>query len=94
GNGGLCVYSSSKFGVRGLSEVGGGDLGEKNIRVKGLGGGIVERGMMKGIGEKVGEEKNEGMEWGWKEFRDEIGLKGLCKGEDVGNVVSLLGGRD
>ncbi|WP_145410486.1 SDR family NAD(P)-dependent oxidoreductase, partial [Staphylococcus epidermidis] len=50
GNGGLCVYRSSKFGVRGLTEVAGGDLGEKNIRVNGFGGGIVETAMMKGMG--------------------------------------------
>ena len=30
------------------------------------------------------------MEWGWKQFTDQIALKRLSKPEDVANVVSFL----
>ena len=46
--------------------------------------------MMKGIAEKLAEENNQPMEWGWKQFTDQIALKRLSKPEDVANVVSFL----
>ena len=33
--------------------------------------------MMKGIAEKLVEENNQPMEWGWKQFTDQIALKTL-----------------
>ena len=50
--------------------------------------------MMKGIAEKLVEENNQPMEWGWKQFTDQIALKRLSKPEDVANVVSFLAGSD
>ncbi|CUY02012.1 meso-butanediol dehydrogenase / (S,S)-butanediol dehydrogenase / diacetyl reductase [Staphylococcus epidermidis] len=94
GNAGLSLYSSTKFAVRGLTQVAARDLAEKNITVNAFAPGIVETPMMKGIAEKLAEENNQPMEWGWKQFTDQIALKRLSKPEDVANVVSFLAGSD
>lgn len=47
GNAGLSLYSSTKFAVRGLTQVAARDLAEKNITVNAFAPGIVETPMMK-----------------------------------------------
>ena len=94
GNAGLSLYSSSKFAVRGLTQVAARDLADKGITVNAFAPGIVETPMMEGIAKKLAEENNQPEEWGWKQFTDQITLKRLSKPEDVANVVSFLAGSD
>ena len=94
GNKGLSLYSSTKFAVRGLTQVAARDLAEKNITVNAFAPGIVETPMMEGIAIKLAKENNQPEEWGWKQFTDQIALKRLSKPEDVANVVSFLASSD
>ncbi|BGE81199.1 MULTISPECIES: (S)-acetoin forming diacetyl reductase [Staphylococcus] len=94
GNKGLSLYSSTKFAVRGLTQVAARDLAEKGITVNAYAPGIVETPMMEGIAIKLAKENNQPEEWGWKQFTDQITLKRLSKPEDVANVVSFLAGSD
>ncbi len=93
-NKGLSLYSSTKFAVRGLTQVAARDLAEKGITVNAYAPGIVETPMMEGIAIKLAKENNQPEEWGWKQFTDQITLKRLSKPEDVANVVSFLAGSD
>ncbi|KAA3423392.1 SDR family NAD(P)-dependent oxidoreductase, partial [Streptococcus pneumoniae] len=83
---GLSLYSSTKFAVRGLTQVAARDLADKGITVNAFAPGIVETPMMEGIAKKLAEENNQPEEWGWKQFTDQITLKRLSKPEDVANV--------
>ncbi|WP_145517871.1 (S)-acetoin forming diacetyl reductase [Staphylococcus warneri] len=94
GNKGLSLYCSSKFAVRGLTQVAARDLADKGITVNAFAPGIVETPMMEGIAIKLAKENNQPEEWGWKQFTDQITLKRLSKPEDVANVVSFLAGSD
>ena len=94
GNAGLSLYSSTKFAVRGLTQVAARDLAEKGITVNAYDPGIVETPMMEGIAIKLAKENNKPEEWGWKQFTDQITLKRLSKPEDVANVVSFLASSD
>lgn len=99
GNAGLSLYSSTKFAVRGLTQVAARDLAEKGITVNAFAPGIVETPMMKGIAVKLAavklaKENNQPEEWGWKQFSDQITLKRLSKPEDVANVVGFLASSD
>ncbi|HCG75929.1 MULTISPECIES: (S)-acetoin forming diacetyl reductase [Staphylococcus] len=94
GNAGLSLYSSTKFAVRGLTQVAARDLAEKGIIVNAYAPGIVETPMMEGIAIKLAKENNKPEEWGWKQFTDQITLKRLSKPEDVANVVSFLASSD
>ena len=94
GNAGLSLYSSTKFAVRGLTQVAARDLADKDITVNAFAPGIVETPMMEGIAKKLAEENNQPEEWGWKQFTDQITLKRLSKPEDVANVVGFLASSD
>ena len=94
GNAGLSLYSSTKFAVRGLTQVAARDLADKGITVNAFAPGIVETPMMEGIAKKLAEENNQPEEWGWKQFTDQITLKRLSKPEDVANVVGFLASSD
>ncbi|MCC3706413.1 (S)-acetoin forming diacetyl reductase [Staphylococcus capitis] len=94
GNAGLSLYSSTKFAVRGLTQVAARDLADKGITVNAYAPGIVETPMMEGIAIKLAKENNQPEEWGWKQFTDQITLKRLSKPEDVANVVSFLASSD
>ena len=91
---GLSLYSSTKFAVRGLTQVAARDLADKGITVNAYAPGIVETPMMEGIAIKLAKENNQPEEWGWKQFTDQITLKRLSKPEDVANVVSFLASSD
>ena len=97
GHGGKIInatYSSTKFAVRGLTQVAARDLADKGITVNAFAPGIVETPMMEGIAKKLAEENNQPEEWGWKQFTDQITLKRLSKPEDVANVVGFLASSD
>ena len=88
------VYSSSKFAVRGLTQVAARDLAHESITVNAFAPGIVQTPMMEGIAKKTAEEAGKPESWGWKQFTDQIALGKLSQPEDVSNVVSFLAGKD
>ena len=94
GNAGLSLYSSSKFAVRGLTQVAARDLAHESITVNAFAPGIVQTPMMEGIAKKTAEEAGQPESWGWKQFTDQIALGKLSQPEDVSNVVSFLAGKD
>ncbi|MFU0762088.1 (S)-acetoin forming diacetyl reductase [Staphylococcus pasteuri] len=94
GNAGLSLYSSSKFAVRGLTQVAARDLANESITVNAYAPGIVHTPMMEGIAKKTAEEAGQPESWGWKQFTDQIALGKLSQPEDVSNVVSFLAGKD
>ena len=63
GNAGLSLYSSTKFAVRGLTQVAARDLADKGITVNAYAPGIVETPMMEGIAIKLAKENNQPEEW-------------------------------
>lgn len=93
GNAGLSLYSSTKFAVRGLTQVAARDLADKGITVNAFAPGIVETPMMEGIAKnqpkKIINQKN-----GVGNTTDQITLKRLSKPEDVANVVGFLASSD
>lgn len=94
GNAGLSLYSSTKFAVRGLTQVAAQDLAEENITVNAYAPGIVNTPMMKGIAQETAKEAGEPESWGWQQFTNQIALGKLSEPEDVSNVVSFLAGKD
>ena len=88
------VYGSSKFAVRGLTQVAARDLAHESITVNAFAPGIVQTPMMEGIAKKTAEEAGKPESWGWKQFTDQIALGKLSQPEDVSNVVSFLAGKD
>jgi meso-butanediol dehydrogenase/(S,S)-butanediol dehydrogenase/diacetyl reductase len=57
----VLLYSSTKFAVRGLTQVAARDLADKGITVNAFAPGIVETPMMEGIAKKLAEENNESL---------------------------------
>lgn len=94
GNAGLSLYSSTKFAVRGLTQVAAQDLAEENITVNAYAPGIVNTPMMKGIAQETAKEAGEPESGGWQQFTNQIALGKLSEPEDVSNVVSFLVGKD
>lgn len=94
GNPELMVYSSSKFAVRGATQIAARELAEKNITVNAYAPGIVNTPMMRDIALSVAENAGEPEEYGWAQFTDGIALKRLSEPEDVANAVSFLAGPD
>lgn len=88
------LYSSSKFAVRGMTQIAARDLAEDKIIVNAYAPGIVRTSMMMDIAHQVG--KNAGMddEWGVQTFAKDIALKRLSEPEDVANVVGFLASSD
>lgn len=94
GNPNLLLYSSSKFAVRGLTEVAARDLAKSGITVNCYAPGIVKTPMMFDIAHRVGKNAGKDDEWGMKQFSKNIALGRLSKPEDVANVVAFLAGSD
>lgn len=80
------LYSSSKFAIRGVTQVAARELAEKGITVNAYAPGIVETPMMKGIAEGAGTSM--------EAFATGVALQRLSKPEDVANAVSFLAGND
>lgn len=94
GNPNLMLYSSSKFAVRGMTQIAARDLAEEGITVNAYAPGIVKTPMMFDIAHQVGKNAGKDDEWGMQTFAKDIAMKRLSEPEDVANVVSFLAGPD
>lgn len=94
GNRNLMLYSSSKFAVRGMTQIAARDLAKEGITVNAYAPGIVKTPMMFDIAHQVGKNAGKDDEWGMQTFTKNIALRRLSEPEDVANVVSFLSGSD
>ena len=94
GNPNLMLYSSSKFAVRGMTQIAARDLAEEGITVNAYAPGIVKTPMMFDIAHQVGKNAGIDDEWGMQTFAKDIAMKRLSEPADVANVVSFLAGPD
>lgn len=94
GNPNLTVYSSSKFAIRGITQVVARELAEEGTTVNAFAPGIVETPMMFDIAHKVAQNAGKDDEWGMQTFAKDIALKRLSKPSDVANAVAFLAGPD
>lgn len=94
GNPNLMLYSSSKFAVRGMTQIAARDLADDGITVNAYAPGIVKTPMMMDIAHQVGLNAGKDDEWGMQTFSKDITLKRLSEPEDVAAVVSFLAGDD
>lgn len=94
GNPNLMLYSSSKFAVRGMTQIAARDLAEEGITVNAYAPGIVKTPMMFDIARQVGKNAGKDDEWGMNTFAKDIAMKRLSEPEDVANVVGFLASKD
>lgn len=94
GNPNLTVYSSSKFAIRGITQVTARELAEEGTTVNAYAPGIVKTPMMMDIVHQVGKNAGKSDEWGMQTFAKDIALKRLSEPEDVANAVAFLAGPD
>lgn len=94
GNPNLMLYSSSKFAVRGMTQIAARDLAEEGITVNAYAPGIVKTPMMYDIAHQVGKNAGKDDEWGMQTFAKDIAMKRLSEPEEVASVVSFLSGPD
>lgn len=94
GNPNLTVYSSSKFAIRGITQVTARELADEGTTVNCFAPGIVKTPMMYDIVHKVGQNAGKSDEWGMQTFAKDIALKRLSEPEDVANGVAFLAGSD
>ncbi|MQW22425.1 MULTISPECIES: (S)-acetoin forming diacetyl reductase [unclassified Lactococcus] len=94
GNPNLMLYSSSKFAVRGMTQIAARDLAEEGITVNAYAPGIVKTPMMFDIAHQVGKNAGKDDEWGMNTFAKDIAMKRLSEPEDVANVVGFLASKD
>lgn len=94
GNPNLTVYSSSKFAIRGITQVTARELAKEGTTVNCFAPGIVKTPMMYDIAHKVGQNAGKSDEWGMQTFAKDIALKRLSEPEDVANGVAFLAGPD
>ncbi|MGC3362699.1 SDR family NAD(P)-dependent oxidoreductase, partial [Enterococcus faecalis] len=79
----LMLYSSSKFAVRGMTQIAARDLADYGITVNAYAPGIVKTPMMMDIAHQVGVNAGKDDEWGMQTFSKDIALKRLSEPEDV-----------
>ena len=94
GNPSLMLYSSTKFAIRGLTQVAARDLAKEGITANAYAPGIVKTPMMMDIAHQVGVNAGKDDEWGMSTFSDGIALGRLSEPEDVANAVAFLAGHD
>ncbi|MDF7636968.1 (S)-acetoin forming diacetyl reductase [Leuconostocaceae bacterium ESL0958] len=94
GNPNLALYSSTKFAVRGLTQVAARDLAKDNITVNAFAPGIVKTPMMYDIAHQVGQNAGKDDDWGMQTFAKDIALKRLAEPEDIAAGVAYLAGPD
>ena len=94
GNPNLMLYSSTKFAIRGLTQVAARDLAKEGITANAYAPGIVKTPMMMDIAHQVGVNAGKDDEWGMSTFSDGIALGRLSDPEDVANAVAFLAGHD
>ena len=94
GNPNLMLYSSSKFAIRGVTEVAARDLAAEGITANAFAPGIVDTPMMHQIAHEVGRKAGKDDAWGMKTFSKDIALGRLSTPEDVASAVAFLAGPD
>ena len=94
GNPNLMLYSSTKFAIRGLTQVAARDLAKEGITANAYAPGIVKTPMMMDIAHQVGVNAGKDDEWGMSTFSNGIALGRLSEPEDVANAVAFLAGHD
>lgn len=94
GNPNLMLYSSTKFAIRGLTQVAARDLAKEGITANAYAPGIVKTPMMMDIAHEVGKNAGKDDEWGMSTFSDGIAMGRLSEPSDVANAVSFLAGHD
>lgn len=94
GNPNLMLYSSTKFAIRGLTQVAARDLAKDGITANAYAPGIVKTPMMMDIAHQVGKNAGKDDEWGMQTFAKDIALGRLSEPEDVAAAVSFLAGPD
>lgn len=94
GNPNLTVYSSSKFAIRGITQVVARELAAEGTTVNAFAPGIVKTPMMYDIAHQVGQNAGQSDEWGMQTFAKDIALGRLSEPEDVAAGVAFLAGED
>lgn len=94
GNPNLMLYSSTKFAIRGLTQVTARDLAAEGITANAYAPGIVKTPMMLDIAHQVGKNAGKDDEWGMSTFSKDIALGRLSEPEDVAAAVAFLAGPD
>jgi meso-butanediol dehydrogenase/(S,S)-butanediol dehydrogenase/diacetyl reductase len=94
GNPNLMLYSSTKFAIRGITQVAARDLAAEGITANAYAPGIVKTPMMMDIAHQVGQNAGKDDEWGMGTFSKDIALGRLSEPEDVAAAVSFLAGPD
>lgn len=94
GNPNLMLYSSTKFAVRGLTQVAARDLAKEGITANAFAPGIVKTPMMMDIAHQVAQNAGKDDEWGMSTFSKDIAMGRLSDPEDVAAAVAFLAGPD
>lgn len=94
GNPNLMLYSSTKFAIRGLTQVAARDLAKEGITANAFAPGIVKTPMMMDIAHQVGVNAGKDDEWGMSTFSKDITLGRLSEPEEVAAGISFLAGHD
>ena len=88
------AYSSSKWGVRGLTRTAALDVGEYNVNVNVVCPGIVHTPRMDKLCEEKARVRGWTFEQVYQEYIDEMALKRVTEPEDVANAVLFLASDD
>lgn len=99
GNPNMTLYSSSKFAVRGITQVAARDLAKDKITVNAYAPGVVDTPMMQNVYDGIAKQAGKDTGWAKKvvlhtEGWDNVALGRLSKPEDVAKAVSFLAGPD
>ena len=94
GNPNLMLYCSTKFTIRGITQVAARELAPEGILVNAYAPGIVKTPMMMDIAHQVAVNAGKDDEWGMGTFSKDIALGCLSEPEDVAAAISFLAGPD
>lgn len=94
GNANLMLYSSTKFAIRGLTQVAAKDLAKDGITANSFAPGIVKTPMMMDIAHQVAVNAGKDDDWGMSTFSKDITLGRLSEPSEVAAGVSFLAGHD
>ena len=94
GNPNLMLYCSTKFAIRGITQVAARELAPEGILVNAYAPGIVKTPMMMDIAHQVAVNAGKDDEWGMGTFSKDIALGRLSEPEDVAAAISFLAGPD
>ena len=94
GNPNLMLCCSTKFAIRGITQVAARELASEGILVNAYAPGIVKTPMMMDIAHQVAVNAGKDDEWGMGTFSKDIALGRLSEPSDVAAAVSFLAGPD